>query len=157
MASNSVEANVDALAVVPDRLDTLARASAGAARASLPPGAWTPSEIAGHLCDSALYWGARMFRAAHEDRPALPSFDEQELVSLAAYRYRTLDDLLAAFRLFSAGNVALLRGLSAADWDRSGVHDARGPITLREMVAIEAEHEQLHVRQFAEALGLAAE
>lgn len=157
METASVEASVAALAAIPDRLDALVRASSGTTPADPSADAWTPSEIAGHLCDSARYWGARMFRVAREDHPALATFDEQEMVSLAAYRYRSLAELLAAFRLLSAGNVALLRGVSAADWDRTGIHDTRGPITLRDIVTIEAEHEEIHVGQFAEALGVAAD
>lgn len=156
MTAGSIQEIVDALAAIPDRLEALASASSSADRTGWPADTWTPSEIAGHLCDSARYWGARMFRVAREDRPALVSFDEQEMVALAAYGYRSLDELLAAFRLLSAGNVALLRSLSAADWDRTGIHDTRGRITLRDIVTIEAEHEQGHVRQFAEALGVAA-
>lgn len=154
MASGSTQEAVDALAAIPDQLETLARASSGAIQTGGRMEAWTPSEVAGHLCDSARYWGARMFRVAHEDQPALVSFDEQEMVALAAYGYRPLEELLAAFRLLSMGNVALLRSLDATAWDRSGIHDTRGPITLREIVAIEAEHEQNHVRQFADALGI---
>lgn len=154
MASSTIEEAVDALAAIPDRLEALARASSGAAQTSGQTEAWVPSEIAGHLCDSARYWGARMFRVAYEDRPALASFDEQVMVGLAAYAYRPLEELLAAFRLLSEGNIALLRGLDAAAWDRIGIHDSRGPITLREIVAIEVEHEQGHVRQFADALGI---
>lgn len=156
MAYSSTEEAVDALAAMPDRLEALARASSGATQSSGQAKEWAPSEIAGHLCDSARYWGARMFRVVHEDQPALASFDEQVMVGLAAYAYRPLEELLAAFRLLSEGNVALLRSLDTAAWDRIGIHDTRGPISLKEIVAIEAEHEQGHVRQFADTLGIAS-
>lgn len=154
MAEPEVDAHVETLAAIPDRLESLARRAHGTLAGVAGDEAWTPSEIVGHLCDSARYWGARMFRVAREDNPALVSFDEQEMVNLAAYRYRALDELLRGFRLLAEGNVALLRSLDAAAWDRIGTHDARGPITLREIAAIEAGHEQIHVRQLAEALGV---
>lgn len=159
MTFGTTQEAVDVLAAIPDQLEALARASSGATHAtqsSEQTEAWTPSEIAGHLCDSARYWGARMFRVVHEDRPALASFDEQTMVALAAYGYRPLAELLAAFRLLSMGNVALLRSLDTTAWDRLGLHDTRGPITLKDIVCIEADHEQNHVRQFAEALGAPA-
>lgn len=159
MAFSTTQEAVDALAAIPDQLEALARASSGATHTTQSSGqlaAWTPSEIAGHLCDSARYWGARMFRVVHEDRPALAYWDEQEMVALAAYGYRPLAELLPAFRLLSRGNVALLRSLDATAWDRLGMHDTRGPITLKDIVFIEAEHEQDHVRQFAAALGVPA-
>lgn len=154
MAERETETLVETLAAIPDQLDGLARRASGSTTVGVAGDeTWTPSEIVGHLCDSARYWGARMFRVAHEENPRLASFDENEMVSLAAYRYRALDELLRSFRLLAEGNVALLRSLGAAAWDRVGTHDTRGPITLREMVAIEADHEQVHVRQLAEALG----
>lgn len=157
MADGDTDSLVEVLAAIPDRIEALARQAQGQ---GIPAGvagdeAWTPSEIVGHLCDSARYWGARMFRVAREDNPALASFDEQVMVNLAAYRYRALDELLRGFRLLAEGNVALLRGVDAAAWDRVGTHDTRGSITLREIVAIEAGHEQVHVRQLAAALGTA--
>ena len=154
MAELDVDAQVEALAAIPDRIESLAQRARGMPAGVAGDEAWTPSEIVGHLCDSARYWGARMFRVAREDNPALASFDEQVMVNLAAYRYRALNELLGGFRLLTEGNIALLRSLDAAAWDRIGTHDARGPITLREIVAIEAEHEQVHVRQLAEALGI---
>ena len=72
---------------------------------------------------------------------------------LAAHSYWPLDTLLREYRLLSDDNVALLRGLPPAAWERAGRHEIRGRVTLREIVAIEASHEQAHVSQFAEALG----
>lgn len=154
MAERETDALVETLAAIPDRLEALARRASGTPAGVAGDEAWTPSEVAGHLCDSARYWGARMFRVAHEDNPSLASFDETMMVNLAAYRYRALDELLRGFRLLAEGNVKLLSRLDAADWDRAGTHETRGPITLREIVEIEAEHEQVHVRQLAEALGV---
>jgi len=152
-------AAVATLASIPGQLDTLVergaeltpRTSAGANED------WTPSEILGHLCDSARYWGARMYRVAHEDEPELPFFDENDMVQLAAYRYRPLAPLLRQFHLIAEDNVALLRSLPPEAWDRAGRHATRGRITLREIAAVEADHEQNHVRQLRAALGLSGE
>lgn len=154
MAEGETSELVETLAAIPDRLEALARRASGARAGTAGDEAWTPSEIVGHLCDSARYWGARMFRVAHEENPLLVSFDENALVDLAAYRYRALDELLRGFRLLAEGNVALLRTLDTAAWERMGTHEARGPMTLRTIVATEADHEQVHVRQLAAALGI---
>jgi hypothetical protein len=141
------------LAAIPDALDAAVR-EAGAVTLEPAGGDWTPSEIAGHLGDAARYWGARMRRGVHEERPELPLFDENALVALAAYRYRDLDELMQVFRLTSAGNIAFLRGLPPEAWERVGMHVTRGAITVREMVTLEAEHQRGHLRQFRAALGL---
>lgn len=146
-------AHVAMLATIPDQLEAAIR-EAGAGTSATSADEWTPTEIVGHLGDAARYWGARMLRVAREDEPALPYWDENTMVDLAAYRYRDLDELLRVFRLTNAGNVAFLRGLPPAAWERAGMHETRGRITLREIVATEAGHQQGHVRQLRAALGL---
>jgi hypothetical protein len=143
------------LASAPDLLDA-SLAAVGVASQSATPGAtgeasWTTSEIIGHLCDAARYWGARMRLAAHEDRPTLQTFDQDSFVALAAYRYVPADMLAQEFRLINASNVAMLRGLSAQDWERVGVHSERGPLTIRQIVEIEAGHELEHARALSDA------
>ena len=128
MAYTSTVDLIATLAAIPDRVaDSLHQAgAASAAQAVLPAesgeGAWNANQVLGHLCDSARYWGARMFRIAHEDNPLLPGIDQNALMVAFAHRYRALDELLATFRLASAGNIALLRDLSPEAWQRSGIH-----------------------------------
>ncbi len=147
------------LASIPDRVQAAIREAASSNSAPRPAGdeGWTAAQVLGHLGDAARYWGARFYRAAREDEPKLASFDEDELVALAAYQYRPLDELMGVFRLNSEGNVALLRALPSGAWERTGLHATRGRITLREMAEVEADHELVHVRQLREALGLAGE
>lgn len=147
------------LASAPDHLDAaLANVAPGATAApSARAGAtgeesWTTSEIIGHLCDAARYWGARMRLAVYEERPRLEPFDQDALVRLAAYRYTPADALARQFRLVSASNVALLRGLRPEQWERVGVHSERGPLSVRAMVEIEAQHELDHAQALAQAL-----
>lgn len=153
MTEPTSERLVAELGVIPDQLEQLAVSAQRDTPAARAPEEWTPSEIAGHLCDAARYWGARMRRVAYEDEPTLELFDENVLVRLGAHRYWPLDDLLREFRLLSEANVAFLRGLAPEQWQRTGVHESRGRLTLREIVAVEAAHEQGHVRQFAQVVG----
>lgn len=147
------------LASVPDQLETALPASASL---PTPPSAtsgatsgeesWTTSEIIGHLCDAARYWGGRMRLAVYEERPRLEPFDQDALVRMAAYRYLPADTLLREFRLVNEANVALLRGLTPEQWERVGTHAERGPLTVRQMAEIEANHERDHAQAFADAL-----
>lgn len=157
MSDSTHEDLVAQLASAPDLLDA-ALATGGSAPAAGEASSeaageegWNTSEIIGHLCDAARYWGARMRLAAHEDRPTLQPFDQDGLVRLAAYRYVPPDMLAREFRLISASNVALLRGLRPEDWERVGVHTERGPLTIRQMVEIEVAHELEHARSLADA------
>lgn len=142
------------LASAPDRLDATLAANTRQEPAPQPgvttgEGEWTTSELVGHLCDAARYWGGRMRLVVYEDEPALPVYDQDTFVRLAAYRYVPVATLAREFRLISEANVALLRGLRPEAWQRGGRHEERGRLTLRALVEIEAEHEGDHVRQLA--------
>jgi hypothetical protein len=149
------------LASAPDQLDAALAAAPAAEPAASSSGAasgetsgeadWTTSEIIGHLCDAARYWGARMRLAVYEDHPRLELFDQDALVRLAAYRYTPADALAREFRLVSATNLALLRGLRPEQWERVGVHTERGPISVRAMAELEAQHELDHVQALTAA------
>ena len=158
----STDELVTTLASMPDRIaESIRQAGAAVERASLPAegpeDAWSANQVLGHLCDASRYWGARMFRVAREDEPLLPGIDQDALMLAFAHKYRSLDELLATYRLVSAGNVALLRDLPAEAWERAGTHEERGRMTLREIVEVETNHELLHLGQLRAALGLGAE
>ena len=86
-------------------------------------------------------------RRTLEDRPSLESYDQDAFVRLGAYRYIPATELARQFRTISEPTVAFLRRLDAQAWERAGVHDERGALTLRELAEIEAEHEREHVEQ----------
>ena len=88
-----------------------------------------------------------VIKAAFEDRPHLESYDQDAFVRLGAYRHIPAAALVSQFRTISEPTAAFLRGLDASAWERVGIHDERGALTLREIVAIEAEHEREHVEQ----------
>jgi hypothetical protein len=154
----STDELIAALASMPDRAAAALRQAGAdaveqtALQAEGAEAAWNASQVLGHLADSARYWGARMFRVAHEDEPLLPGVDQDALMLAFAHRYRSTDELLVAYRLASAGNVALLRALPAEAWQRAGMHEERGRMTLREIVEVQADHEALHLGQLREAL-----
>lgn len=153
-ASEARDQLIAVLAAIPERVEALAAQAAAAGGASTNVEEWTPNEIAGHLCDSARYWGGRMRRVVNEDQPTLDVYDENSAVHLAAYRYKTLAPLLNELRVLSGDTVTFLRALPAEAWERAGTHPQRGALTLRQIVEIEAEHETMHTGQFARALGL---
>lgn len=153
MSDLTTDELVALLASAPDQLDA-ALAATAQTPATPPSGAtgedaWSRSEIVGHLCDAARYWGARMRRAALEDTPRLEVFDQDATVRLAAYCYVPVDTLAREFRLLNEANVVFLRALQPEQWARVGIHPERGQISVREMVEIEAGHELGHAQSLA--------
>lgn len=139
------------LASLPDRVDTLVAQAPVQTSAPAQPGEWTASEVVGHLCDAARMWGGRMRFIVFEDEPTFAIFDENAYVTQSGYRYVPLATLAAVYRLNCEANVALLRHLAPGMWERAGIHPERGRLTLREIVAVEAEHERQHAEQLARA------
>ncbi len=144
-AANPAEL-IENLASMPDRLEA-AVAALGAREATPSVDGWSARELTGHLCDAARVWGARMRLAALEDRPHLDLYDQEAFVRLGAYRYIPAAELARQFRAISEPTVAFLRGLDAATWEQVGIHDEYGELALRQIVAIEADHEREHVAQ----------
>jgi hypothetical protein len=139
------------LASLPDRVDALTAQAPAIASAPSQPDEWTANQVVGHLSDAARMWGGRMRFIVFEDEPHFIIFDENAYVMQSGYRYVPLATLAAVYRLNCEANVALLRGLAPAQWERAGVHPERGRLTLREIVALEAEHERQHAEQLARA------
>ncbi|MEO7002851.1 MAG: DinB family protein [Ktedonobacterales bacterium] len=153
---------IAALEAVAAQIRPVADRSGAEALPTLPTGAtgdtadtgdWTANEVMGHLCDAARLWGARMRRVIYETNPTLTIFDENEFVQLAAYRYVPLALLARELLLVSVGNTDFLRSLTPEQWERTGTHPERGPLSLRAIVEIEANHEQGHLTQLKAALG----
>lgn len=137
---------IESLASMPDRLEA-AVAALGPRESAPGVDGWSARELAGHVCDAARMWGARMRLAALEERPRLEPYDQDAFVRLAAYRHIPAAELARQFRTISEPTVTFLRGLQATDWERVAVHDERGALTLYEIVLIEADHEREHVEQ----------
>lgn len=98
------------------------------------PGTWSVREVIVHLLDSDLAATHRMRRIASEDLPLIIAYDETAFV-------RALDSALADLslvaELFSANRrfcAAWLRTLPPQAFDRAGIHNQRGRVTLGQMV-----------------------
>jgi len=61
-------------------------------------------------------------------------------------------EALAAFRRLREEMLALLRSLTAAQWQRYGVHPRRGRVTMDWWVAMLAFHDDDHLDQLKRAL-----
>lgn len=114
--------------------------------AALPvPGTWSIQQIVFHLMESDLIATDRMKRIIAVDNPLLVDYDE----SAAANRlfHNQLDARLAA-EVFDKNRqltAQLLRLLPDDAFQRTGVHTARGKISLADLVAGYADHLEHHL------------
>jgi hypothetical protein len=107
-------------------------------------GKWSVREIAGHLIDGERVFGYRAFCIARGETQNLPGFDQNEYMLTAPYDGIELEDLLAEFRLVRLANIAMLRSLDGASWDRTGTANDN-QITVRALAFIMAGHVRHHM------------
>jgi len=121
-------------------------------RAPLAPGEWSPADILAHLRAAYDIQSIRAYMILARDEPPLPAFDERAWAEVAGYltlHPRASLDLYFRRRIELAH---MLRGVAPADFERVGIHETLGRLTLQAVLENLASHEKEHVGQL-EAMG----
>lgn len=123
----------------------------GAAGAELDwapgPGQWSIRKIVAHLADSETVVATRFRHVIAEDQPKLEAWDQNLWADRLDYGRRKTSQALESFRRMRAENYELLKDLPPEAFDRVGVHSERGPLTLRQLLQLNAEHAESHAAQ----------
>lgn len=106
-------------------------------------GDWTAKEVIGHLADVAEVFAERVRRCLAEERPTLPSFDQD---AVHATRKNNDADPMALAKRLQAAHASIVHALQRPDArDRIGVHAERGQVTAGWLGAYQARHSHEHV------------
>jgi hypothetical protein len=117
------------------------------------PQEWSPTEILCHLRDvDGEVNLPRLQKMLHEKNPFLPGVDTDRWAMERDYFHQDGASALRQFISQRMQELDLLQRLSPRDWDRSARHAIFGSTQLKEMVAMMAGHDQVHVRQMEKAL-----
>ena len=112
-------------------------------------GEWTAVEVIGHIADSAEIFAERVRRCIEEDRPALPSFDQD---ALAKERRNAERDPMDLSRRVSAAHAAIVRLLmDERARSRPGIHSEHGELDAGHFGAYQARHGHEHAAELATA------
>lgn len=111
------------------------------------PGKWSIRQIAAHVADSELVGAYRLRVVLAEDNPKITAYDQDAWAKNLDYARRLPKQSLESFRRVRAENYELLKGLPDAAFERAGTHSERGPLTMRELLEILANHAESHARQ----------
>jgi hypothetical protein len=138
--------------------DVPARAIAGLSMADLDalpvPGTWSIRQIIVHLWESDLAASHRMRRIVAEETPLLIAYDETACAKHLFYEH---EDMTRVCRLFDDNRrmaAGLLRRLPDSAFERVGIHNQRGKVTLGEMVSIYVDHVRGHMTHLVKKRGL---
>ncbi|HVT60432.1 MAG TPA: DinB family protein [Thermoanaerobaculia bacterium] len=141
----------DPLEVQQELPEAVAQAIAGldeaAVRRPEKPGKWSIAQVVQHLADSELVTGYRVRSVAAQAGTALQGYDQDLWARELGYETVSLQDSLAQLRALRAANLRLLRRLSPAQLERTGLHSERGAESVGRMLRLTAAHDLLHRRQ----------
>jgi uncharacterized damage-inducible protein DinB len=139
----------------------LRKALAGMSREQLlarpVPGKWSTLQVVCHLADFDPILSDRMKRVIAEEKPTLIGADENHFAARLAYENRDTEEELAIIENTRRQMGRILRTLLPADFERVGLHNERGPVTLERLLTITTNHIPHHVKFIEEkrrALGL---
>jgi hypothetical protein len=110
------------------------------------PNTWSIQQIIIHLMDSDLIGGDRMKRVIAEDNPLIISYNETRFAERLMYERvdpEAACDLFARHRRLTGD---LLRALPEETFERTGVHNEKGKLTLAQFVKIYVEHLDHHMK-----------
>ena len=139
---------LDRLAHIPERIS---RATAGWSVTDLHTRSatdeWSAAAIFAHLRASDDILTPRLYPMLVRDNPPLAAFDDRRWAEVAGYEQADFQTSLHLYTLRRAELVAMLRRLAPADWQRTGLHETRGPISILQAVTHLVEHEEEHCDQ----------
>lgn len=116
------------------------------------PGKWSVTEILMHMADDELVSSWRYRQILEHDCPALAGFDQDMWQRLGAYSSSEPNDALQMFRLLREANLRMFERLSPEQWERAGIHEERGKISVRDLCRHMAAHDINHIHQIRRIL-----
>jgi hypothetical protein len=111
--------------------------------------AWAIVEVVAHLADTEERALGRTRAMLDEDRPALPAYDPDQLARDRNYLRASISDELARSSSLRAEQAELLASLADSQWQRQGVHEEHGRITVQQLAAHTAGEDADHFAQIA--------
>ena len=143
----------DDLRQMPEMVVQAARALPGSVVADRPrAGGFAMIEHVWHLADLETdAYEVRIRRILTENGPELPTFDGDAVAAKRKYRALRLRDGIRKFTEARERNLAALRAVEGEAWDRAGIQESVGKVTLRDIPRLMHEHDLSH-REEIEAL-----
>jgi hypothetical protein len=151
----------DPLAVQEEQLAVLEKEIAGIDEAILrrpeKPGKWSILQVLQHLADSELVVRYRMRLALAQPGAQILGYDQDLWANGLNYNDADPAETLEFLGVLRKANLKMLRALSDEQMERYGLHNERGPESVRKMLRMIAGHDLLHrnqIKRIKRAIGL---
>jgi hypothetical protein len=103
------------------------------------PGKWTIKEMIGHIIDTERIMVYRLVCFARNETAVLPGFEEDNYVTNAFFKNRSLFSLAEEFAALRKANMFLINTLSEEELDRTGNANGKN-VNVRALIYILAGH-----------------
>ena len=110
-------------------------------------GEWSPAYVIHHLADSDAYFLTRFLNALSVENATIVPFDEEIFPTALRYAGRSVEVSIAAIEASSAHAIDILKQITDSEWVRTGVHPARGEMSLSDLLALTLNHRTEHLDQ----------
>ena len=111
------------------------------------PETWAAQDILAHLRAADDIITPRIYMILARENPSLSAYDERRWAEIARYACQDFATSLALFTLRRAEVVMVLQNVDSEAWERIGIHEILGSISLFEIVQGLVEHEEEHCAQ----------
>jgi hypothetical protein len=116
-------------------------------------GGFSLLEHAWHLADLETEgYTVRIVRLLHETEPVLRDFDGDAVARERHYNDLGLESALRRFTAARLVNVRRMRAATPHDWERSGMQEGAGHVTLTRVLNMMLDHDISHSREIAALL-----
>jgi len=114
---------------------------------------WAAKEVVCHLRDAEESFGGRFEQIlAMSTDPTLAGANPDRLAEERQYLRNDAAEAVAAFRKRRQETLDVFGRLTAAQWDKGGIHPVRGRITLDGFLSLMAWHDDNHLDQIKRVL-----
>jgi hypothetical protein len=114
---------------------------------------WGPVEIVAHMAEAERVHRNRMQEILTKHVPYLKDWDPIEAARQKDYSSMDLAAALAEFVDQRGDTLVLLVNLALKDWDRTGVHDELGEVSIEDLASELIDHDQKYMARLDEVLG----
>lgn len=113
----------------------------------MQPGKWSIVEIIAHLAEDELVTSWRYRQMLECPGCDLRGFDQDLWAAYGHYSKWKIEEAFAMFRLLRVANLRMLERLNDEQWQRYGIHEERGRITVSDLARHMAGHDANHLEQ----------
>jgi len=139
---------INRIADIPNRISrTVDGWSEAELRAQPAPGEWSAAEVLAHLRSADDILTPRIYMMLVRDNPTLLAYEEREWAKVLGYAEADFSTSVQTYALKRAELVSTLQRLTPEQWQRTGVHEHKGSLTVEKLVNDMLLHEAEHCRQ----------